>query len=143
MKSAILLFLILYSCGVNNTDKTEIEGNWVIESNTPYSSIETLDAQKDGKGSFITLFGVDAWGNSNGKYFNLKKNNTVETNIIDQDLVKKIDLQYEVTNDSTTIFSCIFPNDTSRNKIPVYYKINNEEMTWYLDDFLKIKLKKD
>ncbi len=101
------------------------------------------DIPKDGHGSFSALFGSTYWSNSNGKDFNLLENGEVLTNITGSDLMNQIDLRYNIMNDSLIEFSCKLPKDSVRNKMLVQYEIRDNKMTWYIDDFLEIKLEKE
>ncbi|TNE53853.1 MAG: hypothetical protein EP338_10010 [Bacteroidetes bacterium] len=149
MKSIIYIIIILMSCGVKTSieqplsNNERISGDWKVTSNRMVRTPQKDDFPEDGYGSFNAFFGASYWSQSNGKTFSLQENGTVMTDLVDSKMFEQINMRYDIINDSLIEFSSKFPEDTILNIMPVKYKLDNNNMTWLIDELLEIKLEKE
>lgn len=152
MKIRILLLLIIITILVllcsclnilNTSENFKLTGGkWKIES-IGKINVDYIPSSYDFEN--LSFFGVATWVESEHKYFKFSENGRVFSNIMDTDLINKLNFSYIIDSSRKTIqFYGINPQDIEKGKQHLfsveYNSISNNKMKWVIDDLLQVEL---
>lgn len=151
MKILLLLSLVLFGCSasensrksdIKNTDDFVITGKWQFEWNKVIGDPgEWINAERKDTWSLLSFFGAETLSESTGKTMEFKSDNSIETDLVSQEMIDKLQFEYKFYQaDSLIVFSAVSPKDSSILEIPTLITFDSDVMIWNIENLIAIKL---